>query len=221
MGAAPRRDPMTYAQVSSLVPDISACGLRFRLPIPVRPRGAAGSWLLRCLRLLVPVCGWAVVARAQLEYPTIRNLTRESPAVVSSGDVVTYGVSLNPGTASIDRVRFTFHAGAAERMEAIAAADPASGRVSATIDPGWENGAYRLVAISLRNTWGHTTTYDVEGRISASAFPLQQTPYYAVPDTHAMEFGVLGFEVRNGSTRPCRTDLTDLVVLTSNPVAPG
>jgi len=212
---------MTYAQVSSLAPGIPACGLRFRSPIPFRPRGAVGSWLLRSLRFLVVVCGWAVVARAQLEYPTIRNLTRESPAVVSSGGVVTYVVSLNPGTAPVDRVRFTFHAGASERMEAIAAADPASGRVSATIDPGWESGAYRLVAVSLRDTWGRTTTYDSEGRVMASAFPSQQTPYYAGPDTHAMDLGDLGFEVRNGSTRPRRTDLTDLVVLTSSPVAPG
>lgn len=127
------------------------------------------------------VCGWAVAARAQLEYPTIQNLTRESPTVVISGGAVTYGISRNPDTAPFDRVRFMFHAGAAERMEAIAAADPASGRVSATIDPGWKCGAYRLVAVSLRDTWGRTTIYDAEGLVTASAFPSQQTPYYAGP----------------------------------------
>lgn len=167
------------------------------------------------------ICGWTVVARAQLEYPTLRNLTRESPAVVNSGGVVTYGFSLNPGTAPIDWVRFTFLVGASERMEAITAADPASGRVSATIDPSWENGAYRLVAVSLSDTWGRTTVYDSEGRVTASAFPSQSTRYYSGPDTHVMDLGDLGFEVKNGAARPRRTDLSDLVILTTAPVAPG
>lgn len=181
----------------------------------------------RRFRLLLPLAwtiaflAFATAVRAQLDFPALSNIRRESAAVVRPGDTVIYRFTAIPGTAAIASIRFYFSTEAGSVIRTLGTEDAASGRVSGEMDAAWVDESYRLFAIKVVDAWGRAVDYGREGTVSGSAFTLQRIGYYTGATSHAVDFAELGFAVRGGSTARPRTELTDIALLTTSPVSPG
>ncbi len=177
----------------------------------MRSRGAALCGLLLAAVMATPL-------RADLEYPRLLSITRESPANAKLGDVVSYRFTIQPGTAPTTEIACVLVS--AQDVQEIRSTNIGSGLLSVSITEDWVNGPYMFLQITLTDSWGRTVRYSSEELSGAQVVATPAQPY-AGPSTHSFSFAGLALQIEGASAVLNASQLVELTPLTTAVLSPG
>jgi len=178
-----------------------------------RGHGFAGFALLLAVFVAAPL-------RAELEYPRLLSITRESPARAKLGDTVSYRFTVQPGAAPITAIAGIWFSSPARDFHEVRSTNVGSGVLSFPIDSEWVDGPYIFQQVSLTDSWGRTVTYSSEELSTPQVVATPSQPY-AGPSTHSFNFASLGVTVTDAISQRNFSELAELTPLSTGVLAPG